>query len=177
MGTFEARLTLLGMFVAFASACFADTTGITQQAAQAWGCDDVSVVQLDSMSACSTASADADHQCFKVVGCGKTTFVPCTSSPGNARHSHTQLACGTVSSDARATNGQTYAKWSEALVESAKKDIPCTDVRPINFREGNVAASPWILEGCAVRVTYVEGAKESGAATLVLTSRAPSATP
>jgi hypothetical protein len=160
------------------SACV-DSTGVALQAAQAWGCDEssISVTELESMSACSKASADADHQCFKVEGCGKSAFVSCASSPGNARHSHSQLSCGAISADARATNGQTYAKWSEALVESAKKDIPCADVTPVNFREGNVAASPWIVEGCGVRVTYVEGPKSSGATTLVLTSRSQPPTP
>jgi hypothetical protein len=166
------------LFCVLVSACV-DSTGVALQAAQTWGCDEskISVTELDSMSACSTASADADHQCFKVEGCGKTAFVSCTSSPGNARHSHSQLSCGAISSDARATNGQTYAKWSEALIESAKKDIPCADVTPVNFHEGSVAASPWIVDGCGVRVTYVEGPKSSGAATLVLTSRSPPSAP
>jgi hypothetical protein len=171
------RLAVVALVCTLIAACDAETMGLVQQASEAWGCAEgnVSAVELDTLAECQSGS-DPDRRCYKVAGCGKTTFVSClSSSPSGVRHSRTQWSCGTIASDARATNGQTYAKWSQALLESAKKDIPCADVTPVNFREGNVAASPWMVDGCGVRVTYVEGAKDSSAATpMVLRSRTPS---
>jgi hypothetical protein len=162
--------------VAFASGCLGESPGVSRDASEAWHCDEgnVSVTEADVMTNCPTMASDSDHKCWKVEGCGKTAFVRCSLSPGGGRRSRRQWSCGSVSPEAKGTDGRSYIKWSEALLESAKKDIPCADVSPINFQEGHVVDEAWIVEGCGVQVTYVAGQTASDYTTpLVLSSRRP----
>jgi hypothetical protein len=62
----------------------------------------------------------------------------------------------------RATNGQVYEEH-QAIIESAKHDIPCADVTPVQ-------GTGLLVEGCGVRVGYTTTVSDD-TTQVVLTSR------
>jgi hypothetical protein len=65
------------------SGCLGESPGVARDASEAWHCDEgnVSVALADVMTNCPTMENDSNHKCWKVEGCGKTAFVPCSLSP------------------------------------------------------------------------------------------------
>jgi hypothetical protein len=150
-------LLCLPAAILLVSVACVDAPGVASEASEAWHCKNVTVTEADTTADCPSTQTASDRKCFRAEGCGKTAYVMCASTTSSGHRTRLQWTCGAVSPDVKATNGRTYIRWSEAILDSAKKDIPCNRVTAVNFEEGHVAGESWIVQGCGVQLVYVPG--------------------